>query len=91
MQDKSKVDEHKILMENRGQLSLTGIKKVQSFSPKEIVLDTIQGILSIKGEGLGIKHLDLQGGIVEIQGSVDSLVYSRDSSSRQNLLGRIFR
>ena len=91
MQENAKSHSHKILMESREQLSLTGIKKVHSFAPKEIVLETVQGLLSIKGTGLGVKHLDLQGGMVEIDGVIDSLVYAKNSGERQNLLGRIFR
>ncbi|HUS89576.1 MAG TPA: YabP/YqfC family sporulation protein, partial [Desulfosporosinus sp.] len=41
---------HRLVMENREQIALTGVQKVQSFDPKEIVLETELGILSIKGE-----------------------------------------
>lgn len=47
--------EHKITMENRSQINLSGVNKVKSFEAKEIVLDTIQGVLAIKGHELGIK------------------------------------
>lgn len=78
-------------MDNREFLSLSGVSKVQSFDPKEILLETIQGGLSIKGEKLGIKHLDLKEGEVVVEGQIDSLVYPRNSGTRQNILGRIFR
>lgn len=82
---------HRLTMDNREFLALSGVSKVQSFDPKEIVLETILGVLSIKGEKLGIKHLDLKAGEVEVEGYVDSLIYPRHSGSRQNLWGRIFR
>ena len=84
---------HRLTMDNREFLAITGVSKVQSFDPKEIVLETIQGVLSIKGEKLGIKHLDLKEGMVEVEGYVVSLIYPRQSGSgsRQNLWGRIFR
>lgn len=78
-------------MDNREFLSLTGVSKVQSFDPKEIILETVQGMLNIKGEKLGIKHLDLKEGLVEIEGFVEGLVYPRSSGSGGNLWGRIFR
>jgi len=78
-------------MNNRQFLSLSGVTKVQSFDPKEILLETIQGVLSIKGDKLGIKHLDLKAGEVEVEGEVDALIYPRSSSSRQNILAKIFR
>lgn len=84
---------HRLVMENREQISLTGIQKVQSFDPKEIVLETDLGIMSIKGDHLGIKELNLKEGLVDIQGHVDALIYQRNSSgdSRQKFLNRIFR
>lgn len=89
--EKSKEKMHRLAMDNRELLSLSGVSKVQSFDPKEILLETIQGNLSIKGEKLAIKHLDLKEGLVEVEGQVDALIYPRHSGSRQNLWGRIFR
>jgi len=82
---------HRLTMNNRQFLSLSGVTKVQSFDPKEILMETIQGVLSIKGDKLGIKHLDLKAGEVEVEGEVDALIYPRSSSSRQNILAKIFR
>jgi sporulation protein YabP len=80
-------------MENREQIALTGVQKVQSFDPKEIVLETELGILSIKGEQLGIKTLNLEEGMVDIEGHVWALIYHRNTGegSRQSILNRIFR
>ena len=84
---------HRLVMENREQIALTGVQKVRSFDPKEIVLETELGILSIKGEQLGIKLLNLEQGLVDVQGHVGALMYHRNTSggSRQGLLNRIFR
>ncbi|SPF54187.1 Sporulation protein YabP [Candidatus Desulfosporosinus infrequens] len=84
---------HRLVMENREQIALTGVQKVQSFDPKEIVLETELGILSIKGDLLGIKSLNLEEGLVDLQGHVDALIYHRNTSSgpRQGFLNRIFR
>lgn len=84
---------HRLVMENREQIALTGVQKVQSFDPKEIVLETELGILSIKGEQLGIKTLNLEEGMVDIEGHVGALIYHRNTSegSRQSFLNRIFR
>lgn len=83
----------RIVMEDREKLSLTGVRKVQSFDPKEILIDTTCGLLSIKGEKLGMKHLDLKEGNAEIEGRMDAISYLRQANgeSRQNFWGRIFR
>ena len=84
---------HRLVMENRESISLTGVLKVQSFAPKEIVLETELGLLSIKGDQLGIKLLNLEDRLVDIQGYVGSLIYHRSSngSSHHGLLNKIFR
>ena len=84
---------HQLVMENREQISLTGVQKVQSFDPKEIVLETELGILSIKGDQLGIKLLNLEEGLVDLQGHVAALIYQRNSSEgfRQGFFNRILR
>lgn len=84
---------HRLVMENRELLELTGVRKVQSFDPKEIVLETELGILSVKGDQLGIKLLNLEDGLVDLQGSVGALIYHRNPSStaRRGFLNRVFR
>ncbi|MDQ7092796.1 sporulation protein YabP [Desulfosporosinus sp. PR] len=84
---------HRLVMENRETIALTGVQKVQSFDPKEIILETELGILSIKGEQLGIKQLNLEESMVDIEGYVSALIYHRRAggSSRQGLMQRIFR
>lgn len=91
--DKALGKGYKLIMEDREKLSLTGVRKVQSFDPKEIILDTGNGTLSVKGDQLGIKQLDLGAGVVEIEGRIDVMNYPRQSNdgTRQNLWGRIFR
>jgi sporulation protein YabP len=84
---------YQLVMENREKLTITGVRKVQSFDPKEIVLDSGNGVLSVKGDQLGINQLDLEHGVVEIQGRIDSLNYLRQANNgtRQSFWGRIFR
>ncbi|MDR3270705.1 MAG: sporulation protein YabP [Peptococcaceae bacterium] len=84
---------HRLIMEERENMKLTGVRKVQAFEPKEITLETDLGLLSVRGERLGVKHLDLQQGEVHIEGYIDSLIYARQngSSGRESLVKRIFR
>ena len=84
---------HRLVMENREQIALTGVHKVQSFDPKEIVLETELGILSIKGEQLGIKLLNLEEGLVDLQGQVGALIYHRNTGggTRRGFLNRVLR
>lgn len=84
---------HRLVMVNRALIELSGVRKVQSFDPKEIVLETELGLLSVKGDQLGIKLLNLEEGLVDLEGSVDALIYHRNSgsNSRRGFLNRVFR
>jgi len=84
---------HKIIIEERNQLLITGVKKVKSFDSKEIHLETIKGNLVIKGQDLGVKNLDLDQTEVEIQGQIDLLTYpaNRSSDSSRGVWEKIFK
>ena len=61
---------------------------------KEVVLETDQGMLTIKGQELHVKRLTLEKGEIDIEGKIDSLTYSDvKPSAKQNesLLGRLFK
>ena len=42
---------HGISLLERKNLVITGVKKIENFDSNEFLLDTLQGFLSIKGEG----------------------------------------
>ena len=66
---------HKLILERRQGGTITGVRDVTSFDEKEIRLVTEDGKLSVRGEGLHVRQLDLQKGEAEIQGRIDQLVY----------------
>ena len=83
---------HKVLMNNRQAGSFSGVLDVLSFDVSEILLETEQGMLLIKGEDLHVNRLTLEKGEVDIAGKIDSLSYSDVSKHKaESLLGRIFR
>ena len=62
-------------LENRNKLTVSGVKEVESFDENAIVMDTHQGMLVVRGEGLHLKSLCTGDGQVAIIGTVHSLVY----------------
>ena len=64
-----------------------------SFDEKEILLQTADGKLQIRGSGLHVKGLNLEKGEAALAGHVDSLVYlSKDSPRKEEpLFTRLFR
>ena len=69
---------HRITLEGRNKLTVTGVVDVESFDETMIVLDTNRGILVIRGDGLHLQMLSLDGGQAAVDGVVDSMVYEDD-------------
>ncbi|MDO5549673.1 MAG: sporulation protein YabP [Lachnospiraceae bacterium] len=85
---------HRVMMEDRGKMSITGIVDVVSFDENQVVLDTDKGLLTIKGKDLCVSRLTLDKGEVDVDGQADSLVYSSNEALRktgESLLSRLFK
>ncbi|WP_244094358.1 sporulation protein YabP [Jeotgalibacillus salarius] len=88
-----KRQEHEIRMIGRLELSVTGVKQLESFDQEEFLIETVEGMLSIKGSGLKLVNLDLDKGLVSLKGKVDDVLYldSIGQESSKGLLGKLFR
>lgn len=85
---------HKMTMSNRRTCNLTGVSDVLSFDVNEIILETDQGMLMIKGKDLHVNRLTLEKGEVDIEGKVDSFTYSEQigtGNKGESLLARLFK
>lgn len=92
MEEKKNVRPHSISWRDRKQGSVTGVTDVLSFDEGCIVLETEQGMLTIKGKELHIGKLMLDQGEVEMEGMVESMVYSGSNPARKgSLVKRMFR
>lgn len=67
---------HKLMLTNRRTCTISGVNDVLSFDVNEILLETEQGMLMIKGTELHVSRLSLDKGEVDIDGRIDSLTYS---------------
>ena len=67
--------EHSLSLKNRKKLTMTGVTEVVSFDDTAVVLQTSLGTLIVQGSELKLKTLSLEGGQVEVNGSVSTLAY----------------
>ena len=85
---------HKLTLLNRKTCSVNGVNDVLSFDTHEILLETEQGMMMFKGEELHVNRLSLDKGEVDIDGRIDSILYSdviRTPEKSGSLLSRLFR
>ena len=84
---------HKVTMTNRKSCLINGVNDVLSFDIHEILLETEQGMLMIKGDDLRVSRLSLEKGEVDIDGKIDSFTYSDVANAGHkggSLLSKLF-
>ena len=83
----------RIAVSDRKTCQIYGVKDVLSFDLEEVLLETEQGILVIKGNNLHVSRLSLEKGEVDMEGDLDSFVYNEPGMGKRtkSLLSRLFR
>lgn len=66
---------HKLTLDGRKKLNVTGVSEVVSFDDISIILHTPLGTLNVQGENLQLKQLTPEGGNVAVEGQITSLNY----------------
>lgn len=79
---------HKLQLNERTSLTMTGVAEVVSFDENTVVLQTSLGLLVIQGQQLQLKNLTLEGGQMAVEGSIRALSYEEP---RQTGWRRLFR
>lgn len=91
----SQYERHEVTIYNRQGMQVTGVMNVESFDAQEFVLQTGYGLLVIRGENLHIKTLNLESGIVAIEGMIYDLGYFDEkvppSVKAKGFLGKLFK
>ncbi len=82
---------HRLTLEGREKLIVSGVEDVDRFDENEIVMNTAEGTLVVTGEGLHIDKLSLDGGELHVDGRVEALSYEDALALRGGgLLSRLF-
>ena len=66
---------HKLTLNERRQLTMTGVTEVVSFDDSAVILRTGLGTLLVQGKELKLKTLSTDGGQVAVDGHISSLSY----------------
>ena len=80
---------HRVVIDCREKLNVTGVKDVDSFNENEIIFITTCGAVTITGEDLHISRLNLEDGQLIVEGRIQSLDYSDHEEQRQS--GGLFK
>ena len=81
---------HSIIVENRSNISLTGITKMGSFDEQSVVAFTDYGEIYIRGSRLHISKLSLDTNEVDIDGELEAVIYVQNRNSG-GFFSRLFK
>ena len=84
--------DHKIVVDNRKRINLTGVTQIHTFNEEQINLSTIMGSLVIRGKELKVNKLSVETGEVAIDGEITSLTYvSKDEGRNESFIKKLFK
>ena len=81
---------HGITSQDRKTLAISGVKDVISFDEESILLDTVQGKMTIRGEGLHILGFNTEFGDLSAEGKLYAIAYLSEDKSG-GFFSRLFR
>ena len=88
MNDIVKNTPHRITLESREQMNITGVDDVINFDECGIVLKTAMGILSVDGSDMRIINLNLDTKAIDISGKINGIIYQGAQPNRGTLFKR---
>lgn len=79
----------------RKNVSISGVKKIDSFDSEEFLIESVMGYIVLKGSDLELIKLDTMQGVVTIKGMVNSLSYIDEATNKKtkenSVISRLFK
>ena len=90
MSDERNSGFHSVIMENCKKISMTGVREVKAFDEQTVILETDEGLLTVKGDGLNIGNFSAGTGELNMDGKIIALAYS-ENAKKLGIAKRLFR
>ena len=81
---------HNIILEGREKLSISGVLDVQSFDEEQVLLETVRGMVLVRGQGLHVERLQLEAGELIVEGEIGLIEYDDSVQPRGSWFKRLF-
>jgi sporulation protein YabP len=83
---------HRVTLEGRRTLQITGVLSVISFNETNVVAETDMGVVAVKGTELRVNGINLDSGSLGVDGMINSLSYHENFGGKTaSFLGKIFK
>ena len=83
--------EHNLTLKGRSSLTISGIEHIYSFNDKKVEFRTSAGEMVIEGENLDMGKLNLDESVISVQGTINSIVYSKERKPQESFIKRLFK
>ena len=80
---------HDLSLNERKKLSVSGVEDVDAFDEDCVTLSTVAGQLTVRGSGLRLNRLNLEGGELLVEGRIDALEYAENGGRSRGFFGRL--
>lgn len=67
-EERSREMPHSVILEGREKLTISGVTDVHSFDEEQVLLETVRGMLVVRGQGLHVERLQLEAGRADHSG-----------------------
>ena len=82
---------HNVILEDRRNLTVSGVSDVDSFDEQNITVFTDMGELAVRGYNLHINKLNIETGELTLEGEISSLTYTDEQQRGSGFFGRLFK
>ena len=89
-EDRNREMPHTVILEGREKLSISGVVDVQSFDEDQVLLETVRGMLVVRGQGLHVERLQLEAGELIVEGEIGLIEYDDSVQPRSSWFKRLF-
>lgn len=83
--------EHNITLNERKTLVVSGVEHIYSFNDKKIEVKTCAGEMVIEGENLDMSKLSIDDNIINVEGVINALVYSKERKPQESFFKKVFK
>ena len=73
-------EKHRMTVKDRASAEIVGVTDVISFDEETVVLETVCGRLTVEGASLHVHTLDVEAGLVALDGRIDAFGYENETT-----------
>ena len=94
MNEERRTARHRLTVDQRESVAVTGVLDVISFDEEQVICETDMGVLILRGNNLHVASLNLENGSLDIFGEIVSINYESQGprpGKKSGMLGKIFK